>query len=82
MKRLIDLTIISPQSQESMHVEWIQLEGPHGEFVICYDHAPIISIIEAQTALHYQKESGSSINIIVNGGIISFLNNQATIILD
>lgn len=82
MKQLIELSLVSPLSQETMRVEWIQLEGPKGEFVICFGHAPIISIIESQSVLHYRKESGCDANLQVNGGIISFADNQATIILD
>lgn len=82
MKQLIELNLISPLSSESFHVEWIQLEGPHGEFVIGYEHSPIISIIAPQTTFMYRKESGNDINLTVNGGILSFLKNKATVILD
>ena len=77
------LEIIKPTFSKTFPVEWIDVEGLSGNFLIGPDHYPLISILKPETKVIYKLPAGEeeSINIFT-GGIVKVKDNYAIIILD
>ncbi|MFA6263095.1 MAG: hypothetical protein WCW33_03755 [Candidatus Babeliales bacterium] len=63
-------------------VEWIEVEGPNGSFLVGPGHSPLISIIKKRSTITYKKTNTEQNTIEASGGIFKVANNKAIILLD
>ena len=78
-----DLEIVSPTSSQMMKVEWVEVEGLNGCFLVGPGHSSLVSVIKKGNSLLYKKvgiDDGEG--LFVSGGIFSVENNKAVAILD
>lgn len=78
-----DLEIISLTSSQIIQVEWVEVEGLHGCFLVGPGHSPLVSVIKSGNSLLYKKVGiNDEIELFISGGIFSVENNKAIAILD
>lgn len=78
-----DLEIISPTSTLSFQIEWVEVEGINGCFLVGPCHSPLISIIKKGNSLVYKRvDSEGNTEMFVGGGIFSVERNKAVVVLD
>ncbi len=78
-----DLEIISPMGTQLITVEWVEVEGLSGCFLVGPGHSPLISVIKKGNSLLYKKVGlDDGVELFVSGGIFSVENNKAVAILD
>jgi len=78
-----DLEIISPTGSQLVQVEWVEVEGLKGCFLVGPGHSPLISVMKKGNSLLYKKVGlDDSVGLFVGGGIFSVENNKALAILD
>ena len=73
------LTVLSPE-KEILHVEdavSVELPGTLGRFVVCQDHAPLISPLEKGT-IDYRTRSGSG-SVPIDDGFVRIEENTITV---
>jgi F0F1-type ATP synthase epsilon subunit len=75
-------TIITPTTNQSFSVEWVEVESPTGSFLVGPDHLPLISIIKSKSVLTYKKTNSSIESHDVLNGIFKVTENQAIALLD
>lgn len=84
INKYFDLEIVSSTSREQLVVEWVEVQGVGGSFLVGPDHSPLVSIIIGGCSLIYKKQN-ISLNQeipISSGGIFKIENNKAIILLD
>lgn len=69
-KQLLDITIVSLKSSETIKAKWLEVEVPGGSFVIFPEHFPIVSRIKPDGELSFKNENGSIGSIKVPGGML------------
>lgn len=78
-----DFEIISTTCSNVIQVEWIEVEGENGCFLVGSGHAPLVSIIKKGNSLLYKKvDSDVPLELFVGGGVFNVENNKAKVILD
>lgn len=78
-----DLAIISPMGSQIVEVEWVEVEGLNGCFLVGPNHSPLVSVIKKGNSLLYKKVGfDDEIELFVSGGIFNVENNKAVAILD
>lgn len=83
MNNNFDLEIITPTSSQKIKVEWIEVEGISGCFLVGPRHSPLVSVIKKGNSLVY-SEAGAIApkEMFIGGGIFSVNNNKAMAIVD
>ncbi len=77
------LEIISPMGSQIVEVEWVEVEGLNGCFLVGPDHSPLVSVIKKGNSLLYKKVGfDDEVELFVSGGIFNVENNKAVAILD
>ena len=79
---IFNFEIITPTKNLSYEVEWIEVESPTGNFIVCANHYPLISIIKRHSTLRYKKANQEECSCIVSQGIFKTLGPKVTVILD
>lgn len=82
MKKLLELEIIKPTESKKLQVEWIEVEGVNGNFIVGPNHIPLISLLAAKGKISYQLPDGKKVSFDVSGGLIKVENNKALILLN
>ena len=78
-----DFEIVSPTSSSVIQVEWIDVEGENGCFLVGFGHAPLVSIIKKGNSISYKKVGVEDpLEMFVSGGVFSVSNNNAKVVLD
>ncbi|MBD3231459.1 hypothetical protein GF322_02235 [Candidatus Dependentiae bacterium] len=78
--KFFELKIIRANGNESVMVEWVDVQSPNGNFVVAYNSLPIISLLKDRGKFKY-KEKGIIEEFDTYGGIFKVENNKAIVIL-
>lgn len=78
----IEFEIVTPQSQNIIQVEWIEIQSPTGNFVIGPNHRPLVSLVIRKGKLSYKPVSGNVTYIYPSEGIFIISNNRARALVD
>jgi len=62
----MNLLIITPQSQETHVVEWVEAHTPQGSIVIQPGHAPLIITLMLGKDLTFLSKTGETKSIMLN----------------
>ena len=78
-----ELEIISPTSNRTEIVEWVEVESPTGSFFVGPDHSPLVSLIKAKSNIFYKKagEKEPQSFIVHEGFFRVSEGNKAAVIL-
>ena len=77
------LEIIRPSSKTIAQVEWVELQGVGGDFVVGPQHCATVSILKDRGKLSYKDSKSQKVESVdVYGGMFKLLDNKATVILD
>ena len=78
-----DFEIIHTNRNKLLKVDWIEVQSPTGDFLVGFEHEPIVSILKDRSQLRYKSSETKIIEEIdIYGGIFKVQNNKATVILD
>jgi F0F1-type ATP synthase epsilon subunit len=79
-----DLEIISPTTKEMFIVDWVEVQGISGSFLVGPDHSPLVSIVAKGCQLVYKKHAAQGLQeIYINfSGIFKVGDNKAILLLD
>lgn len=78
---ILELEIISRTESKKINVLWLEVESPTGNFVVCPDHSPLVSLLKDRGKLRYEEYQGNEQSIDTYGGILTVDGNKATVIL-
>jgi F0F1-type ATP synthase epsilon subunit len=76
------LEIFASTTSEIHTVEWVEIEGPHGSFLVGPNHSTLISIIKKRSTVTYKKTNAEQRSVEISGGIFRVSGNKAIILLD
>lgn len=84
INKYFDLEIVSSSSNDAFVIEWIEVYGLGGSFLVGPDHSPLVSIVAGGSNLIYRKRDSSFNQEIPasSGGIFKVENNKAIVLLD
>lgn len=78
-----DLEIIKTNNSKTIQVEYIELCGINGNFVVGKNHNPIITILKKDSLLTYKTpDSQDEINLKINDGFFILVDNKSRVFLD
>jgi len=75
------LTIISPESEETLDVAWVEVNTHAGNFIVLQDHAPLVATLKLNETVTICLENGKQENIQPEGGIIEVHRKQVKLLL-
>ncbi len=78
-----ELEIISPTRNQTIAVEWVEVESPTGSFFVGPNHTPLVSLIKKKSTFSYKKvDDKTSQSFVVHEGFFRVSSNKkASIIL-
>ncbi len=76
----MELTIVTPESQRTIRIAWLEIETPAGNFVIQSGHAPMLVTLIPNHDIFVRLKNGKQENIFVRRGIVQITRRQTTII--
>ena len=76
------LEIIKPTGTKKYNVQWVEVEGLNGNFIIGPDHSKLVSILKPKGRLIYKTVDNLEVDIDIFGGIIYVDRNKAKVVLD
>ena len=79
---MFEVALITPTSNRSMLVAWLECETPRGNIVIQKGHAPLVMALKPYCEIRFENEQGVIEGIELSGGIVEVLRNSVTIIID
>ncbi len=79
---VIELKIITPNESRFLKVDWIEIEGPNGGFLVGPGHEPLISIVKVKSKLSYKTTQGDFVIMETLGGVFTVSQNKAVALLD
>lgn len=77
-----ELTCITPTSNKTIMVQWLELETPTGNLVIQEGHTPLITSLKPQCEVRFATTSGLIEGLEIRGGIAKIDRKSALIIVD
>lgn len=75
------LTIMSPFSQTTTDIEWIELNTPAGNFVIQPEHAPTIMTLSPGQPVIYMTTSGKEESFIISNALVQVTRTTVTLLM-
>ncbi|MFI5332729.1 MAG: hypothetical protein ACHQVS_01365 [Candidatus Babeliales bacterium] len=75
------LIIVSPFSQKTIDIEWIELNTPVGNFVIQPEHAPTIITLTPGQPVIYMISNGKEESFIVREAIVQVTRTAVTLLM-
>lgn len=64
-----ELEIITPQSSDTHHVVWVEVESPTGSFFVGPQHSPLVSMIKRKSFFTYKLVAAQTAqNLMVHEG--------------
>jgi F0F1-type ATP synthase epsilon subunit len=82
MEEIVKLEIISPLQTQMFDIEWVEIQAPHGSFVIGYGHNDLTSLLKRQGKLTFKKMTGFEQSVVVSGGVVTIFDNKVIVILE
>lgn len=76
------LTLVTPTSNKTLGIRWLELETTHGNLVIQEGHAPLITSLKELCDVRFETDGGLVEGIEVRGGIAKIDRKSALIIID
>lgn len=80
---VFELEIVKPTKNEILHIEWLDVKTPTGNFFIGPNHNDLISILKEKTPFTYKKKDNlESESTNAYGAFLKLKKGKATIVLD
>lgn len=76
------LTIVTPVSQTTLEVEWLEIETPVGNRVILPHHAPLIAALKPRSIISFKVADGATDTRFAYSGVVEVNRTQANVILN
>lgn len=77
-----DLTIITPTSNKTIPIVWIEINTSTGGMIIQKGHCSTISILKENKEFFFKTEQGAVESMEVTGGIAEIKKDAVTIIIN
>lgn len=84
MNDKFDIEITSPTTKILASIDWVEVYGISGSFLVGPDHSPLVSILGKGGKIIYKKHETQDLKEIsvTSGGIFKVGNNKASLLLD
>ncbi len=79
---VIELRVVTPRESKFLKVDWVEVEGPNGGFVVGPGHESLISIVKSKSKFSYKTTQGDFVIMETLGGIFTVSHNKAVALLD
>lgn len=79
---MFEVALITPTSNRTILVTWLECETPRGNLVIQKGHAPLVTALKPFSEVRFKNEDGSVETVELAGGVVEVLRNSVTIIID
>ena len=81
-KKFIEFKIVRPDKTQLFHVEWISVQSPTGNFIVGWNHIPLVSRLKYRGKLIFKPQDKEEIEIDTYRGFFKIKDNKALVILD
>jgi len=75
------LRIISPQTDQTFDVAWVDVNTHVGNFVILKNHAPMLATISEGEEISFCLQNGKQETITPEGGTVEVARKMVTLLL-
>ena len=82
MQETFTLEIVRPMNSKKIPIQWIEIKGINGSFLVGPHHSPLISILKEHSKASYKNAEGFEQEIEISGGIVAVDQNKVTLLLD
>ncbi len=76
------LTIVTPVSQTTLEVEWLEVETPVGNRIFLPHHAPFIAALKSRSIISFKVADGSTDTRFAYSGVVEVNRTHANVILN
>ncbi|MCX5925500.1 MAG: hypothetical protein NT124_04390 [Candidatus Dependentiae bacterium] len=77
----MELRIISPETQHTFTIVWLEAQTSHGSFIIQAGHAPIILLLTHDKPIVFMLKNGKRQSMPIGRGILEVTRTVITIIM-
>lgn len=78
----IELKLVTPSESRFLKVDWIDVEGPNGGFLVGPGHESLISLVKTKSKFSYKTVQGDFVIMETLGGVFTIDQNKAVALLD
>ncbi len=82
MVETISLEIVKVKKTEKHVVEWVDIDGQGGNFMVAPGHSPLISLLDADGFITYKPQDSEAVTIESGKGFFMIVENKATVLFD
>ena len=82
MDGVLTLDIIERATLQTRQVEWVEVQVPHGNFIIGPGHCPLASLLRKRGVMTYKLVDGDIVTLHAAKGTVTVLDGRVTLILD
>lgn len=79
---MFELTLITPTSNRTITVAWLEFETPLGSMVIQRGHAPLVAALQSYREIRFENKHGVVETMELSGGIVEVRRHSALIVVD
>lgn len=79
---MFEVAFITPTSNRTIIVTWLECETPRGNLIILKGHAPLVTALKPYCEVRFQNQNGTVEAVELSGGVVEVLRNSVTIIID
>jgi len=76
----VKLTIVSPFTEKTFDIAWLEIETPAGNFVIQPGHAPMVVTLTPHKKINIGLANGKQECLMISQGIVEISCTQITLI--
>lgn len=82
MDGILTLDIIERATLQTREVEWVEVQVPHGNFIIGPGHCPLASLLRKRAVITYKLFEGDTVTLQAAKGTVTVIDGRVTLILD
>ncbi len=79
---MLELNFITPTSNRTINVVWLEIETARGSLIIQRGHAPLVATLQRHREIRFENENGVIEAIELAGGVVEVRREGAIVVID
>lgn len=79
---MFEFTLITPTSNRTITISWVECQTSQGSLIIQRGHAPLVAILKPLCEVRFENENGVIEAMEISGGIAEVRRDAVLIIVD